>query len=90
MSSDPYATGIGRGILIALCLNLVAITMMLVAGGGALRFVGLVQLVYLIPIALYFRRRQQPQTIKGLIIIASITFLLNAACDVMLMPFKTA
>lgn len=44
-------------------------------------FVGLSQLVYMIPAILIFRRKGRTETVKGLIIGGSLTFLLNAACD---------
>lgn len=43
-------------------------------------FMGLSQLVYMIPAILICRRRGSTETAKGMIIGASITFLLNAAC----------
>jgi hypothetical protein len=46
-----------------------------------LRYIGLSQLVYMIPVILIARRKGETQTFKGLIIGASITFLLNAACN---------
>lgn len=44
-------------------------------------YVGLSQLVYMIPAILLLRRRGDAETVKGLIIGASLTFLLNAACS---------
>ena len=88
MSDQLDRGSVGFGISIGLGLNVVAVVAMLVTPGGfaALPFLGLVQLLYLVPIALSCRRRQRPETMKGIIIIAAITFLLNAACDVMLRP----
>lgn len=45
-----------------------------------LRYVGLSQLFYMIPAVLIARRKGEAATLKGLIIGASITFLLNCAC----------
>lgn len=49
---------------------------------GLLFFVviGVAQLVYVIPALIILHRRGQPRAVKGLIIGATITFLLNAAC----------
>ena len=44
-------------------------------------YIGLSQLVYMIPAILIARRKGETETAKGLIIGASITFLLNAACN---------
>jgi len=44
-------------------------------------YIGLSQLVYMIPAIWIARRKGETETAKGLIIGASITFLLNAACN---------
>lgn len=44
-------------------------------------YIGLSQLVYMIPVILIARHKGETETAKGLIIGASITFLLNAACN---------
>ena len=46
-----------------------------------LMYVGLSQLVYMIPAILIARRKGESTTAKGLIIGASLTFLLNCACS---------
>lgn len=46
-----------------------------------LMYLGLSQLVYMIPAVLIFRKRGDAETAKGLIVGASITFLLNATCS---------
>lgn len=47
----------------------------------AVMYMGLTQLVYIIPAILFTRRRSETETAKGLIVGASITFLLNATCN---------
>ena len=47
----------------------------------SLMYLGLFQLLYMIPAILISRGRGSTETAKGLIIGASITFLLNAACS---------
>lgn len=47
-----------------------------------LEYVGLSQLVYIVPAILIFRRSGNKDTVRGLIIGASVTFLLNVACNV--------
>jgi hypothetical protein len=46
-----------------------------------LGYIGVSQLVYMIPAILIFRRRGDAETAKGLIVGGSITFLLNATCN---------
>ena len=46
-----------------------------------LMYMGVSQLVYMIPAILIFRRKGDSETAKGLIVGASITFLLNATCN---------
>jgi len=45
-----------------------------------LAFIGLSQLVYIIPLIIYFHRNGKRRTIQGLIIGAAVVFLLNASC----------
>lgn len=49
-----------------------------------LMYLGLSQLVYMIPAILIARRKEETETAKGLIVGAALTFLLNAACTGML------
>ena len=53
----------------------------LILAFGPLMYIGLSQLLYMIPAVLIFRRRGDTETAKGLIVGASITFLLNATCN---------
>jgi hypothetical protein len=46
----------------------------------SLFFIGLSQCLYMIPAIVHFRKTGETETAKGLIIGASITFLLNATC----------
>ena len=43
----------------------------------SLFYIGLLQLLYVIPLAILLRRKRQPSKMKGVIIGAVITFLLN-------------
>ena len=47
----------------------------------AVFYPGLTQLLYIVPLCLIFKKRGQVGMVKGLIIGAAITFLLNAACS---------
>lgn len=41
---------------------------------------GLTQFAYMIPAALHFRKKGEPDTVKGLVTAAALSFVLNAAC----------
>jgi heme/copper-type cytochrome/quinol oxidase subunit 4 len=47
-------------------------------------FVGLVQLAYILPICIYLQRRGRANWMKGIIIGACITVLLNGGCWILL------
>jgi ABC-type Fe3+-siderophore transport system permease subunit len=46
-----------------------------------LMYIGISQLVYMIPAFVIMQRKGSTETAKGLIIGAAITFLLNATCN---------
>jgi hypothetical protein len=50
--------------------------------------IGILQLLWIIPSYLHFRRKGQPETAKGILIAAGIVFLLNAGCWGILMTSK--
>lgn len=89
-SPNPSRGSILLGIAIAVGLHL-ALTGVSVAGmtaiGAASSFVlgpvlaiGLVQWVYVVPAAIILYRRGSTQTMKGLLIAAGITVMINLAC----------
>ena len=47
---------------------------------GSLAIVGVTQLIWIVPIIVHFRKRNEPETVKGVMIGAGIVALLNAAC----------
>jgi hypothetical protein len=47
---------------------------------GAIGGISVLQLTYILPVIAYFRRTGSPAIARGLIIGASITFLLNGTC----------
>jgi hypothetical protein len=71
---------IWRGIGLALLLHLIQIPFAFVTTFFSLIFVGVSQLVYIIPAILHYRSLGRRGVVKGLIIAAAITFLLNATC----------
>lgn len=48
--------------------------------GIGLLGIGLAQLLWVVPAVAYFRKRNEPETAKGIIIVAGIVGLLNASC----------
>lgn len=50
----------------------------------SLIFVGISQLAYIIPASVFYWRDGRRGVVKGLIIVAAITFLLNATCTVII------
>jgi hypothetical protein len=42
--------------------------------------IGVVQLLWIIPLSVHYRRIGETETFKGIVIMASIVFLLNAGC----------
>ncbi len=82
---SPDNGSIGRGIGYTLVLHLLQLPMALIFSItpiGPLPFfaIGLSQIVYMLPAIIYFNKQRETETAQGLIIGASITFLLNAAC----------
>ena len=74
-----------KGFGIAAAVNIGAvvmgvITIAAVIGIFVLLGIGLVQAAWIIPLVLHFRKMGKPETAKGVIIAAAITFLLNAGC----------
>ncbi|RLQ94479.1 hypothetical protein [Falsibacillus albus] len=68
---DTLASGIGLTVLLHLILIVFPV---------AYFFIGIVQIVYIIPAVAIAYRKGYPRRGKGLIIGAGITFLLNSAC----------
>jgi hypothetical protein len=79
-----YGKDIWRGIGLALLLHLIQIPFAFVTMFISLIFVGVSQVVYLIPAILHYRSAARPGVVKGLIIAAAITFLLNATCTALI------
>jgi hypothetical protein len=80
---------VGKGVVLVLGLTFAAF----VVGGsllamGPAAFLGIaillgiggVQAAWIVPLWLHFRRTHETETAKGLLIAASIVFLLNAGC----------
>ncbi len=72
-----------RGIGLALLLHLIQVPLAFLTSGISLIFLGVSQLVYIIPAIVVYKRNDRSEIVKGLIIAAAITFLLNATCTVL-------
>jgi hypothetical protein len=95
--APPRPDSISSGVRIALLLHLAALGFCLMIyvmsrvsqGFGVLLFplifAGVSQLVYLIPAAVMQKRRGRPQAMKGIILVAAITVLLNVTCGVLVL-----
>jgi hypothetical protein len=79
----------GKALLITLGLHvMVHATLGITIAGLALMslvFIGLTQLVYMLPAFFYFRRNGQPELAKGLLLGMGLTFLLNATCGIVML-----
>jgi hypothetical protein len=57
--------GLGRSLMVAF-----------IGLGGA----GIIQLIYVVPLYFYFKKKGRTETARGLVIAASLVILINAAC----------
>ena len=83
--SKPNEGSMGKGFGLAAAINLGAalmgIPMIFVGIGLALTFgIGIVQVCWIVPLCLMYHRREETATVKGMLLAAGITFLLNAGC----------
>ena len=69
-----------NGIVLGLQLHLIQIPMTFMTKFLSILFIGLSQLIYIIPAIIIKWRYGKPDAVKGLLLVGSITFLLNAAC----------
>jgi hypothetical protein len=71
---------IWRGVGLAFLLHLIQIPLTFVTSFFSLIFIGISQLLYIVPAIVIYHRKGRPGVVKGLIIAAAITFLLNGTC----------
>ena len=72
------AADVREGLGLTILFHLIGQVVLLVVGGFI--WIGLSQLLYIVPAIIYFKRKGRPGVVKGLMIGASVTFLLNASC----------
>jgi hypothetical protein len=81
-----YKGSVGRGIGIGVVLTLMGLAAMIIfllpilAGILVAIGIGLVQLLWILPAILHYRVRGETETVKGLIIVGGLIFLLNVPC----------
>lgn len=73
------------GIGIALLLHLIQLPLAALTVFVSLIFMGVTQLLYIIPAIVVYHRKKRRGVVKGLIIAAAITFLLNATCSALVL-----
>ena len=88
---DEGSVGIGFAIGAILNVGLVVSVLLLTCAtnivepfaticGALVLAIGVIQLVYILPLYFRYKRKGQRNTAKGLVIAASVTALLNATC----------
>ncbi|MGH9837887.1 MAG: hypothetical protein ACREEM_03800 [Blastocatellia bacterium] len=80
---SQQSNDVWRGIGLALLFHLIQIPLAVVTLFISLIFIGLTQLLYIIPAIVIYKRKGRPGVVKGLIIAAAVTFLLSATCTVL-------
>ncbi len=75
MSQNNVLPDIVSGILFVFGVNIFIMFLFV-----TIPFIGLVQLLYVVPIAIRRRNQQQYEFVKGMIIASVITALLNGGC----------
>jgi hypothetical protein len=101
MSQINEIKGIVSGIFLLMGLHLAAVILGIIIGSisiGGIGFyigsflnlgflgIGIAQLIYVVPAIIVLRRRREFAVLKGLIIGAIITALLNGACWLLIYP----
>lgn len=79
MSQNNVIPDIVSGILFVFGFNILIMFL-----GVTIPFIGLVQLLYVVPTAIRRRNQQQYEFVKGMIIASVITALLNGGCWLLL------
>jgi len=78
---------IWRGVGLAFLLHMIQIPLTFATSFFSLIFIGISQLLYIVPAIVIYQRKGRPGVVKGLIIAAAITFLLNATCTVIVFGY---
>ena len=79
MSKGSVGKGLGIGVELSLIGVAAAWFLQRIGAGLILLVVGLLQLLWLVPAILYYRGRGERETVKGLLLVGGLVFLLNAS-----------
>jgi hypothetical protein len=71
---------LGMGVLVGIGATILGAIVLAVLGMVGLVAIGLLQAVWMVPAYLYYRKAGESETTQGILLIAGIVFLLNAAC----------
>jgi hypothetical protein len=82
-SAREWPQGLGFSFLLHICQAILGP----LTNWYSLQYIGLGQLLYIVPAIWWCRRNKQDDFAKGLIIGAALTFLLNASCTAMFWNF---
>ena len=81
MPEGSIFRGLGIGFLLTLAGAVISVPLMMIGVGFLTLFgIGLAQAIWMIPAWRRYRNRGETETVKGLMIIAGLVFLLNASC----------
>ena len=85
--TKPVSPGkdVWLGIGLALLLHLIQLPLAAITVFASLVFMGVTQLLYIIPAIVVYHRRGRRGVVKGLIIAAALTFLLSATCSALVL-----
>jgi len=72
------------GCALGFGLSVILLVLLLFAQARVILFAGLIQLVYVVPLVMHFRKRGQPNIAIGIIVAASLFLLLTATCGSLL------
>ena len=79
--------GIGCGVLVSVIAPVLLVIGALVFNTtwlAAIIFIGVTQLLWIVPLVVMFWRKGRYETAKGITIVAAIVFFINAACGVLI------
>jgi formate-dependent nitrite reductase membrane component NrfD len=80
-ASPPHRGSAAKGFLLCIAVNVGIFVVSCFWLFFLWPFLGVLQLAAIIPMIVSFRRKQEVETVKGLIAAAAIVFMLNATCD---------
>ena len=86
--TSPSGGSVLKGVAIGLACGVFLMVVIALSFTFWLVCIGVLQLVYIVPIISSYRKRGETETMKGLIIAAAIVLLLNAACDGFINPWS--